>query len=221
MSGILPSEAASIVGKKVEPFIFSDYCQVNPPCGIDDFFDLSPSFEPYENFLKAHNPGKSVPAIIVGESRRPDILSHRVTSPAEFYEIKPFTPTGVRDGLAKLTLLSFGYPAFGYPYKAGKQYNPTPAILLHRFTTDAEVEEDLDLFLDVHRPIPGLILYRFCIKGDYIRYFNRVRVIAGVLAILVVLAPELLPAAEAGEVVAEIQALASVLGIVLPILRGN
>jgi hypothetical protein len=151
---------------------------------------------------------------LVGSTRRPDIASHR--PPPEFYEVKPFTPAGVRDGLAKLTLFSVSYPVFGFPYVAGVTYNPTREMPLGIVIGDAG--ENMEVFLEVHRPIPGLIVYRICLRGDYVRYFNRVRVIAGALAILIALAPALLPATEATAVVAAIQELATAFSVALPLV---
>jgi hypothetical protein len=67
-----------------------------------------------------------------------------------------------------------------------------------------------------------MILYRICVRGDYVNYFNRVRLIAGILAILVALAPEILAVgAEAGEVAAfreALLALAAQFRVIIPIL---
>src|SRR5262249_46605565 len=132
-------------------------------------------------------------------------------------EIKPFTPTGVRDGLEKLALFRVSYPAMGFPYRPGTIYIPPPReILMRQFVTDGG--ENLDVLLVVVRPVPGLLFYQICVRGDFVLYFNRVRVIAGALAILAALAAEALAAAEGAAVIALIQELAVAFGVTLPVL---
>lgn len=82
------------------------------------------------------------------------------------------------------------------------------------------------MYLEVIRPCRGLIFWNLCLKGDYVKYFNRVRTIAGVLAILLALAAEAAAAAtaaaeaaEIGAIVAGIRALAVSLGVTLAVLR--
>ncbi len=201
MSALVGPLAASVTGRVVEPFIQNDYCQLNGPCTPADFFDISPSPEPYVNFLRANNPVVNpIASRLVGITLRPDIVSHRVPISAEWYEIKPLSPAGVKAGFEKLALFRVSFPAFGFPYQPGVRYVPSNEIPMGNFASDAG--ENLDVFLQVTRPVPGLLFYRICVRGDYVRYFNRVRVIAGALAILVVLAPEALEAVEAAEVVA-------------------
>jgi hypothetical protein len=78
---------------------------------------------------------------------------------------------------------------------------------------------NLSAVLHCRRPTPGLIFRELCIKGDYVQYFNRVRLAAGLLAILVLLAEVLVPAAEAGATVAAITQMAEEAGAgLLPVL---
>ncbi|NML65446.1 hypothetical protein HHL22_09540 [Hymenobacter sp. RP-2-7] len=67
-----------------------------------------------------------------------------------------------------------------------------------------------------------MVLYRICLRGDYVQYFNRVRLVAGILAILAALAPEMLAVGAAvGEVAAYVElvtALAAKYGLALPVL---
>ncbi|MER5865185.1 hypothetical protein [Kitasatospora sp. NPDC002040] len=211
---------ASFVGRFVEPRITADFCTRTGPCSpVDDFFDLANSPTPYTDFLRTHNP--AVPAAVisqVGASVRPDILSQRPGRAAEWYEIKPLSPSGVTDGIAKGVKLRSNYEGNGFPYRPGKTYTPSPTIPLHQFLTPEG--ENLELVIEARRLLPGLLFYRLCLRGDYVRFFNRVRLTAGLLAILAALAPELLEAGAVAEEVAAFLALlrtiAAGLGVLIP-----
>lgn len=190
---------ASFVGRLVEPHVNADFCAQAGPCSaVDDFFDLLNSPVPYTTFLAAHNPGIN-PATIsdVGSGVRPDIISHHPDLTPEWYEIKPLSPAGVAAGLVKGNALKDGYADNGFPYIPGKRYKPSNEILLGQFITPEG--EKLDVFIAARRLLPGLIFYRLCLRGDFVQYFNRVRLAAGILAILVALAPELTVAGAAAE----------------------
>jgi hypothetical protein len=210
---------SSLLGRLVEPKIEADYCNLHPPCAGDDFFDLINDARPYTDFLRAHNPSVPEATIVaVGSSVRPDIIRHR-SDASEWYEIKPLSPSGVAEWLIKGKLLRSNYEQT-FPYSPGKLYKPTREIFLGRFLTPEG--EKLEVFIEAARPARGMILYRICVRGDYVKYFNRVRLIAGILAILAALAPELLAAgAEAGEVGAMVEALTALavrFGVILPTL---
>ena len=221
MSLELTSLAGSAFGSLVEPFIDQDYCQLNGPCGPDDFFDVVNGPGLYTAFLSTHNPAID-PAVVTatGLGRRPDIVSHRVGSQAEWYEIKPLSQSGLREGLSKGIELRATYAASGFPYLPGRLYKPSKEISLGRFTADGG--EQLEVFLEVVRPVDALILYRLCLRGDYVQYFNRVRLIAGILAILAAIAAEAAAAAATAEAAASalatIQAIAAELSAALPSL---
>lgn len=209
-------QIASTMGKLVEPKIEADYCKLQPPCTGDDFFDRRNTSEDYTNFLRDYNPSISEDKILsTGSSVRPDILRHRNDQP-EWHEIKPLSPTGLRDWLAKATILRINYGGV-FPYKQGKIYTPSSEISFGPFITD--VGENLELFIEPRRPVPGMILYRICVRGEYVRYFNRVRLIAGILAIVATLAPELLDAAAIEGVLEGISDLATQFGVTIPFLR--
>lgn len=213
-------QLASFVGRFVEPHINKDFCQRNGPCDLThDFFDTVNSVAPYTDFLRIHNPGIGSSVIdTVGASVRPDILSQRPGAQAEWYEIKPLSPAGVSAGLAKGVKLKSNYEGNGFPYRPGKSYTPSAKITLGKFATPEG--ERLEVFIEPRRLLPGLIFYRFCIGGDFVRYFNRVRLFAGILAILVALAPELLAAGataeEAAAFVSLVRSIATAAGAVLP-----
>ncbi|MEU5430694.1 peptidoglycan-binding protein [Streptomyces olivoreticuli] len=213
-------QLASFVGRFVEPHINKDFCARNGPCSVvDDFFDVANSAAPYTDFLRTHNP-TIAPSVIatVGAGVRPDILSQRPGMKAEWYEIKPLSPAGVSAGLAKGVTLKSNYEGNGFPYRPGKSYTPSAKITLGKFATPEG--EQLEIFIEPLRLLPGLIFYRFCVGGDFVRYFNRVRIIAGILAILIALAPELLAAGAAAEEVAAfvslVRSIATAASVVLP-----
>jgi hypothetical protein len=195
---------AGFVGRLVEPKIAADYCLVAGPCSpVDDFADLLNSAAPYKLFLGAHNTAVS-PAVIdaVGSSVRPDLLTHRPGVVPEWYEIKPLSPAGVTAGLVKGVTLKSNYGGNGLPYLPGKRYKPSREILLGRFITPPPFLESLEVYIEARRLLPGLIFYRLCVRGDTVRFFNRVTVVAGLLAIIAALAPELLAVGAAAEEVA-------------------
>jgi len=159
------------MGKLVEPKMKEDYCKLQVPCTGDDFFDQRNTSTDYTNFLRSHNPQVPEDKIVsTGRSYRPDILRHHADQP-EWYEIKPLSLPGLRDWLQKATELRLNYISF--PYIAGKLYTPSREISFGPFLTDEG--ENLELFIEPRRPAPGMILYRICIRGDYVKYFNRVR----------------------------------------------
>ncbi len=85
--------------------------------------------------------------------------------------------------------------------------------------------EHIQPVLELRRPVRGLIFWTLCLKGDYVEYFNRVRLTAGLLAILIALAEVAAAAAvTAAEVeavaaiIAGLRALATAAGVALPAL---
>lgn len=220
LSALWGPQVASTLGKLVDPKIMSDYCQLQT-CAGDDFFDLSNNSTLYALFLEVHNPGVPSSTIkSVGGSVRPDILRHR-TDAQEWYETKPLTPSGVTEWLTKAARLRWNY-AGTFPYVAGTRYKPSPEILLGSFDFIEGGGGHLEVFIEPRRPASGMILYRICLRGDFVRYFNAVRLTAGILAIVAALAPEILAAGvEAGDVAAftaAIEALAAEFQVVLPVL---
>lgn len=224
MSALVGPLVSSLLGRLVEPKVANDYCSLHTPCTSADFFDVVNSPAPYTDFLRAHNPQVPESTIVsIGASVRPDILRHRPGSQEEWYEIKPMSPSGMAEWLVKAKQLRDNYQPEGrprFPYKPGKSYTPSRELLLGRFVTPEG--ESLEVFIEPRRPVPGMILYRICVRGDYVAYFNRVRLIAGILAILAALAPELLAAgteaAEAGAFMEALTSLAARFNVIIPVL---
>lgn len=207
----------------VEPRVFADFRSLMAPVGPGDFFDDSKSSSPYAAFLSAQHPGLTPTQVAdLARSRRPDILRHAGAS-SEWYEIKPASVSGARDATLKLLSILHNYSAAGLPYKPGRRYTPTSEIPLTPLIGPGG--ENLQPVLELRRPVRGLIFWALCIKGDYVEYFNRVRLVAGLLAILLALA-EVAAAAAAtaaeieavAAVIAALRALAAAAGVALPAL---
>ena len=204
------------LGRFIEPFVFKDFCARRGPCSADDFFDKNPGSTDYVDFLLAHNPALDPVRIgELGQLRRPDMLTHR--PPHEWWEIKPASVSGAVAAWIKFNTIIPNYAERGLPYLPGRSYKPSPEIVLGKFITPEG--EKLDLVLSLQHKAPGLIFWTLCVKGDYVAYFNRVRIAAGIAALMVALAEVLIPAAELAGVVAAIQEIAQGLGLaVLPVL---
>ncbi|HYG48157.1 MAG TPA: peptidoglycan-binding protein [Allosphingosinicella sp.] len=212
LSLLLGPSIAALFGRIVEPIIFKDFCASRGPCTTEDFLDSDPGSTAYVDFLLVHNP--LVDPARIGElasRRRPDILTHR--SPREWYEIKPASISGAIGAWIKFNSIIADYAVRGLPYLPGTAYVPTAEIFLAGFVTPNG--ESLEVVLEPRRRAPGLIFWTLCIKGDYVAYFNRVRLAGGILAILVALGVALLPAAEAAAVAAAVAEIATGLGVIL------
>ncbi len=200
---------AQALGRFIEPFVFENFCERTGPCTADDFLDEAGPLN-YTAFLKPRNP--TVPPARIDElasMRRPDIISHRAFK--EWYEIKPASVWSAGEAWIKLNSIIPAYAARGLPYKPGEKYVPTDVVLGRFLTPEGE---KLDLILSLRRQAPGLIFYILCVKGDYVRYFNRVRIAAGVAALLIALSEVLVPAAEVAGVLASLQEILTALSIV-------
>lgn len=214
-----PKISAWFAEAVAEPRIFADFVKVNGPA-IGVFFDKSKSYEQYRSFVITHN--QSSFALerlleIAGRSR-PDILSHR---PPDFswYEIKPMSVSGMKESLEKMVkLLTLYLPL---PYRPGRRYNPTRRIEVDTFFADTG--ERIAVYLEVERTAPGLIFWALCLEGDVIEYFNRFKIVAGLLQILLALClllpAEGVAAGIAAEAAAVIRLIAAGTGLTLVALH--
>jgi putative peptidoglycan binding protein len=219
LSFVLGAEVAAMIGRIAEPVVFGDYCTPakQGPCTSADFFDRTPSAQPYVDFLLVQHPTLDPVSIGgLGSKKRPDILRHRGPTASEWYEIKPLSISGAIAARIKLHEITKNYTQVGLPYLPGNRYTPTEHVTLTEFTTIAG--ENLRLVLHLERRARGIVYWELCVEGDYVAYFNRVRLAAGILALVVAMAEILLPAAEAAGVVATIKAIALELGVAVPVL---
>lgn len=205
---------ARTFGQYIERRIFDEsFCVLNGPCTSDDFLDEAGSLN-YTAFLKPRNP--AVPPAKIDEladERRPDIISHRL--PREWYEIKPHSISGAIGARLKLNAIPKLYKDRNLPYLPGTTYEPVDLVLQKFITPEGE---KLDLILHLTRPAKGLVFYALCVKGDYITYFNRVRIAVGVAALLAAMLEFAPVAAEAAAAAAAFQELLTALGIALETL---
>ena len=210
-------QAAALLGRIAEERIFVDYRTTPHHVPGSDFFDDTNSSTPYVSFLLSRHPTLNPASLqALGSRRRPDLLRNRPVG-AEWYEIKPLSIAGAVAAWKKFNSIPSDYASAGLPYLPGTAYTPASFLPLASFVTDHA--ENLSIVLHCRRPTPGLIFWEPCVKGDYVRYFNRVRLAAGTLAILVALAEVLIPAAEVGAIVAAITQLATEVGAgLLPLL---
>jgi hypothetical protein len=225
LSYAISADATSAISRFVaEPKLFEDYLNLRGPVGRTAFFDIiSNPYGAYGEFLRRNNPGKRVFAHLISDWTRPDILRHK-PGEFEFYEIKALSPTGLKEGFAQKAAIAAFYKVFSFPYRPGSQWTPTEHIKLYDFIADGG--EQLSLWLHTFSPSDGLIFWELCLDGDVVKYFNRVRLVAGILAILLALAQVILAAAEtaieSGEIalaIASLARLVSSLNLRLPTVR--
>lgn len=167
---ILGSDVAAVWGNVAEDLIQKDFCSVlGGGCveGVDVYFDESERADLLTLGLVRHNPHiKRREAELrkrVRSQSRPDIVSF--ASPREYYEIKPFSLTGVPAGGAKLTQIADLMADFRLPYRPGTAYNPKHTIPLARSLTVSGCPFQVDL-----KPTlvtPGLLVYQVCITGPW------------------------------------------------------
>lgn len=225
LSFALSSAAAQWMSEEiVEPLLFDDYRVRQAPVTTADFFDRSKSSRDYVDFLLVQHP-EIDPARIgaLGQKKRPDILRHRPAG-SEWYELKPASLAGAIGAWIKLLEIPKNYLEVGLPYLPGTRYTPTEFIPIVSVVSGAG--ENLDLIAHLTRRAPGLIFWELCVKGDYVSYFNRVRVAAGILAIIALLAEAAVAAAgsaaaaeAAAAVLAAVRQIALGLGLTLPVLQ--
>lgn len=164
--GINSSEASTF-GWVAEELIYMDFCRqyscvsTFPP----QYFKDNNNEKEYLNFLAANNPTFSsykqdeLFNRLRGEElfKMPDIMVHKITDRA-FYEIKPNSVTGRRDGKMKVAYLSATYDYYKLPYKTGITFSPQN----HRIGFWGN---KLTVTLQVDRVAPGLILYKICLES--------------------------------------------------------
>jgi hypothetical protein len=167
---ILGSEVASTWGNVAEDLIQKDFCSVlSRECveGVDVYFDESERADLLTLGLVQHNPHvhrrEAELRKRVRSQSRPDIVSF--ATPREYYEIKPFSVTGVPAGGAKLTQIAGLMADFRLPYRPGTAYNPKHTIPLGRSLTVSGCPFQIDL-----KPTlitPGLLVYQVCVTGPW------------------------------------------------------
>jgi len=145
------------------------------------FFPASPTQEDFQDisigignirlhilYCDFHNRLSAARMLALGTSRIPDLITHnpsRSATPAraEFYEIKPNSPSGLADGFAKISMVKMVYGVVKLPYVAGSVWKPDEKILISK---GAPLGVKLEVFFHFKWFAPGLIVYDICVEGE-------------------------------------------------------
>lgn len=174
-------------GTLAERLIEFDYCDTMNCTATTEYID---NYNPtaYLLFMQAHNPTLTSPpgsvALALASATgiaRPDIMTDR-PGRKEYYEIKPFSPTGVSDGMGKLVEIIAFMKTLSLPYAPGTAYAPAKDIPMW---SGIVLGEPLGAALNVQRHLPGLITYSLCLRGNLSVLLGKVA-LAALLAWLIV-----------------------------------
>ncbi|CAN5155357.1 hypothetical protein BH10PSE13_BH10PSE13_02810 [soil metagenome] len=197
-------EYASVLGTFAERRIQVDYCEqhacqeyLRPGSLQYDYFDNSRDPKVLISYYKNFNPHVTdkIAAEMLSYSRRrkmfkfADIVRH-LEDVQQHFEIKPASRSGIADGLRKLSLLDAFVDYFKLPYRRGTFYTPSPEMPLATIKIDTI---PIELFLSVEQRVAGLILYRFCVRGELTEAMKRMRQMLGDLMLIVFLIGIILP----------------------------
>jgi len=183
----LSRDTVSLFGDVAEYIIFTDYCsKIN--CATTYFDDRKKGAYPYIDFLVMHNnlsakEKEELRKQSQMEFKRPDVLTH-LPGLEEFYEVKPNSDDGKRDGREKILWLLNFYLGWSLPYELGTQYMPPKYILL---SSGKLGPARLELYLRVQRLSDGFIAYDICARG-HLSVFGTVLVAIIGLVILALVA---------------------------------
>ena len=161
------SNFASGFGTLAERLIENDYCETFPCSPSITYKDNNNPTE-YRDFLKSHNPALQVPATSAKFDAafpavsRPDILCDDGVR-KDYYEIKPFSISGVAAGLAKRVLIHDFMNDFALPYVAGVTYSPSKDIPI---MSGSMLGCQIGVSLNVQRYIDGIVTYAICLTGE-------------------------------------------------------
>ncbi|WP_338663164.1 hypothetical protein VQH23_23880 [Pararoseomonas sp. SCSIO 73927] len=189
-----------------KPFFF--------PVTDQDFGDFTAGFANvtlYTAFLKMKNPHLRLSQLL--DMRRklggdesgslfkvPDLVTDNGAI-RQFYEIKPNSATGLRDGDEKLANLSAFCDFFKVSYKPGTAWSPDKRLLLYDGVIEA-VELRVKVFFHFFRVQPGLIVYELCIEAGIAIEDIVAKIIVGVVVLAIIFGPEILAGvAAAGETI--------------------
>lgn len=138
------------------------------------------SYSPLEVYVDDNNLltylyfiGKHAPRLLsedfVVSSPRPDFLVHSFAEKA-FYEVKPNSKDGLKDGKDKIEELSVIYDIFKLPYKPGtRNFNMKLKI--------ATYPSLIEVYFNATLIGPGLITYKICIEGNKLKELDSTMVL--------------------------------------------
>ncbi|MFB9268580.1 hypothetical protein ACFFWD_36595 [Bradyrhizobium erythrophlei] len=217
-----PQDAIDQLGQKIEDFaedtIFHDYTffvGINPTIstfpsrasdGTQYFRDATGiNTQLFIAFLATNNPNVNVQALSIqalmagGGIKNPDWMIHRkVAQDFEFYEVKPKSSSGTREGNKKLLFFAPFFALNNLPYTPGIKYNPQDREEIMWIETKGFFETTITLRWS--RTLPGLIQYDVCVETR-LRQPGRVKVknpfdaVTLALLLMIWLGIELAPAA--------------------------
>lgn len=189
-------EYRKLLGTIAERLVFVDFCSQHncnewtPPANLGhdflDAFNSNKSLAAYYRHHNVHITGEIEKSMTKRGSgiRRPDIVRH-TDAIRQYYEIKPQSVSGRKQGRDKLKALNKFYKRFNLPYTPGTFYSPPKSIWMGTARFEGL---DIKLSLELFEIQAGLITYHFCIEGELEeaskRFWNRIRLI-GLLIILI------------------------------------
>lgn len=135
----------------------------------------------------------------------PDLLTDDGTI-TEFYEIKPNSPSGIVDGIEKVTKIGALMGFFNLPYVPGTKFNSDKKVLIFK---GIMFEIEVKVFFHFFRLQAGLIVYDICVEAGVAIEDIVAKAIIGAIVLIVVFGPEILAAAAAAAAAAEAEAAAA------------
>ena len=140
----------------------------------EDFQDISigiGNIRLYILYLKFHNPISVKQMLVLSASGMvniPDLATHnppRSAAPtrAEFYEIKPNSPSGLAAGAAKIMSIALLNSVLPLPYKRGVVWKPDEKIMIAR---GSPLGVYLEVYFHYKWISPALIVYEICVDGE-------------------------------------------------------
>jgi hypothetical protein len=189
VSAFQTSQFASGFGTIAERLIEQDYCDTLGCSPANTYVDNN-NPTAYRAFLVAHNPSLATgtkAAKLAGKFpavSRPDIMGDDGTR-KDYYEIKPFSPSGAAAGVLKLTEIIAFMTDMGLPYVPGTTYTPAKDIPL---MSGNILGSKIGVTLNVQRHVPGIVTYTICLTGEVAELLLK----ATIAAILAWIAAQLL-----------------------------
>lgn len=197
-------EYMSVLGVLAERRIQVDFCEqhqcqpfLRPGSLQYDYFDDSRDPKvliAYYKYFNSHVTDAMAGEMLAYARRRKmlkfaDIVRH-LGDIHQHFEIKPASKSGIADGREKLALLDAFIDYFKLPYRRGTFYTPAAEMPLATVRVEGI---PLELFLSVERSEPGMLAYRFCVRGEIAEAMKRLRKLMGKLALIIILIGIIIP----------------------------
>jgi hypothetical protein len=192
-SELLPGQAErQQLEREIERVIIGHFKTTPAARAIDDFTDPGTDGpRKVIDWLSRNSFGRPIDTALMkqrfdqGEYSVPDIITNRGSvAKSEFYEIKPNSDNGKREGFRKIADFEKLNKDFNLLFFPGEDYDPNQSIILASTATIASVEYQLEL--KWFREAPGLILYELCYRAKK-KEEQPSHVLEGVFAVLLAL----------------------------------